>query len=80
MNVLVQILGMGCPKCRQLAANAEEAIRQVGVDAEVVKIEKLPEIMEFGVMTTPALAIDGEVKASGKVLSVDEIAALLQGE
>lgn len=76
----VQILGMGCPKCKQLAANAEEAIRQAGVEAEVVKVEKLPEIMEFGVMTTPALAIDGEVKATGKVLSVPEIVTLLQSK
>ncbi|MGD9496389.1 MAG: thioredoxin family protein [Armatimonadota bacterium] len=74
----VQILGTGCPKCKALAANAEEAIKQTGVDAEIVKIEKLPEIMEFGVMMTPALAIDGEVKASGKVLSAAEIAKFLQ--
>ena len=75
----VQILGMGCAKCNDLAANAQAAIEQSGVDAEVVKIEKLPEIMQFGVMSTPALAIDGEVKASGKVLSVAQITTMLEG-
>jgi small redox-active disulfide protein 2 len=75
----VQILGTGCPKCKKLAANAEEAIAASGVDAEIVKIDKLGEIMEFGVMMTPALAIDGEVKASGKVLSAAEIAEMLKG-
>lgn len=75
----VQILGTGCLKCKRLAANAEEAIAASGVDAQIEKIEKLPEIMEFGVMTTPALAIDGDVKASGKVLSVDDIAEILKG-
>lgn len=75
----VQILGTGCPKCKALMANAEEAIKQTGVDAEVVKIDKLAEIMEFGVMMTPSLAIDGEVKATGKVLSVAEIGELLKG-
>jgi small redox-active disulfide protein 2 len=75
----VQILGTGCPKCKKLAANAEEAIAASGVDAEIVKIDKLGEIMEFGVMMTPALAIDGEVKASGKVLSAAEITEMLKG-
>lgn len=75
----VQILGTGCPKCKQLMANAEEAVTQAGIDAEVVKIEKLPEIVAFGVMSTPALAIDGEVKSAGKVLSVAEITKMLEG-
>ncbi|MFP3904350.1 MAG: thioredoxin family protein [Armatimonadota bacterium] len=74
----IQILGTGCPKCKKLAANAEEAIANTGLDAEIEKIEKLPEIMEFGVMTTPALAIDGEVKAKGKVLSAEQIQDLLE--
>jgi small redox-active disulfide protein 2 len=73
----IQILGTGCPKCKQLMANAEEAVRQTGVDAEVEKIDNLQEIMKFGVMATPGLAIDGEVKSAGKVLSPAEIAALL---
>lgn len=75
----VQILGTGCPKCKALMANAEEAIKQTGVDAVIEKVEKLQDIMDFGVMMTPALAIDGEVKAAGKVLSVAEISELLKG-
>lgn len=75
----VQILGTGCPKCRKLAANAEEAIAKAGVDAQIVKIDKLAEIVAFGVMSTPALAVDGEVKAAGKVLSVEQIEAILKG-
>jgi small redox-active disulfide protein 2 len=73
----IQILGTGCPKCRQLTANAEQAVKEKGVTAEVVKVTDLNEIMNFGVMMTPALAIDGTVKSVGKVLTTDEIKALL---
>lgn len=76
----VQILGTGCPKCKKLAQNAEEAISSAGVAAEVVKVDQLADIMKFGVMATPALAVDGEVKSSGKVLSADEIEQILKGE
>ena len=75
----VQILGTGCPKCKKLAANAEEAIAKAGVDAQMEKIDKLAEIVAFGVMSTPALAVDGDVKAAGKVLSVEQIEAILKG-
>jgi small redox-active disulfide protein 2 len=68
-------------KCQKLAKNAQEAIDASGVeDAQLVKVEELQEIMEFGVMSTPALAIDGDVKAAGKVLSVQEIQTMLEGE
>lgn len=73
----IQILGTGCPKCKQLSANAEQAVKEKGVTAEVVKVTDLNEIMNFGVMMTPALAIDGTVKSVGKVLTTDEIKALL---
>jgi len=73
----IQVLGMGCPKCKQLTANAEEAVRQMGLEAEIEKITNLKEIMKFGVMATPALAIDGEVKSMGRVLSPAEIMGLL---
>jgi len=73
----LQVLGTGCPKCAALADNARRAVAELGADCQVVKIESLAEIMAFGVMLTPALAVDGEVRASGKVLSVDEIKALL---
>ena len=75
----VQILGTGCPKCKKLAANAQEAIAKAGVDAQIEKIDKLAEIVAFGVMSTPALAVDGELKAAGKVLSVEQIEAILKG-
>ena len=73
----IQILGTGCPKCKQLAANAEQAVKEKGVAAEIVKVTDLNEIMNFGVMLTPALAIDGNVKSVGKVLTAAEIKALL---
>ena len=75
----IQILGTGCPKCKQLAANAQAAVEAAGIDAEVEKIEKIAEIVAMGAMLTPALAIDGEVKSSGKVLSADQIRELIKG-
>lgn len=73
----IQILGTGCPKCKQLTANAEQAIKDAGIDAEVEKVSDLQEIMKFGVMMTPALVVDGEVKSVGKVLSSQEIVNML---
>ncbi|QEN07087.1 thioredoxin family protein [Oceanispirochaeta crateris] len=71
--MIVQILGSGCPKCKLLEAKAREAIATMGIDAEVVKISEMEEIMNMGVMMTPALAIDGDVKSTGKVLSAEQI-------
>lgn len=73
----VQILGTGCPKCKMLFANAEAAVKAAGIDATVEKVEKMTDIMAFGVMTTPALAVDGKVKSAGKVLSEEDIKKLL---
>ena len=73
----VQILGTGCPKCKKLTENAEAACRHLGVDAEVEKITDINEITSYGVLMTPALAVDGEVKSVGKVLSVEEIKELV---
>jgi small redox-active disulfide protein 2 len=73
----VQILGTGCAKCKKLMANAEQAVREAGLDAQIEKVEGIADIMKFGVMVTPALAVDGEVKASGRVLSPDEIKKFL---
>ena len=70
---LIQILGTGCPKCKQLHANAETAVQSAGIEARIEKVEKIVDIMKFGVMTTPALVIDGKVKSVGKVLSPDDI-------
>jgi len=69
----IQILGTGCPKCKMLHANAEAAVKASGVEAEISKVEKIPDIMKFGVMVTPALVVDGVVKSAGKVLSSDDI-------
>jgi len=73
----VQVLGTGCPKCRKLAENAEAAAKALGIEYELVKVTDINEIMDFGVMMTPALAVDGEVKTAGKVPSVEEIKKLL---
>ena len=74
---LVQVLGPGCAKCEKLKHNAEEAVQQSGVEATVEKITDINVITGFGVMMTPALAIDGQVKLVGKVSSPEEIAKLL---
>lgn len=73
----IQILGTGCPKCKLLFQNAEAAVQAAGVDAQVEKVEQIVEIMKFGVMTTPALVVDGVVKSAGKVLSPEDIQAHL---
>ena len=75
----IQILGTGCPKCRQLAANAEQAARELGLDYELVKVTDISEIIQFGVMMTPALAVDGAVKLVGKVPEPDVIKGILRG-
>jgi small redox-active disulfide protein 2 len=73
----IQVLGPGCPKCKQLTANAEQAVKELGLDVQVEKVSELAEIMRFGVMMTPGLVIDGQVKSVGKVLSPQEIMGLL---
>lgn len=75
----IQILGPGCMKCKQLEANAREAAEKMGVAAEFEKVSDIDQIMEMGVMMTPGLVIDGEVRSVGKVLTVDQIAAQLKG-
>ena len=69
----IQILGTGCPKCKRLYANTEAALKSAGIEAQLEKVEKIVDIMKFGVMSTPALVVDGQVKSVGKVLSPDEI-------
>ena len=75
---LVQVLGTGCAKCEKLKQNAEEAVKQAGIEATVEKVTDINVITGFGVMMTPALAVDGEVKLVGKVPSADEIQKLLK--
>jgi small redox-active disulfide protein 2 len=73
----IQILGTGCPKCKTLTANAEAAVKDLGVEATIEKVEKITDIMAFGVMTTPALVVDGQVRSAGKVLSAEDIKPFL---
>ena len=73
----IQVLGTGCPKCSKLAENAQAAVESAGVECEIEKVTDINEIMKFGVMLTPALAIDGQVKVVGKVPSPDEIKKML---
>ena len=74
----IQILGTGCAKCTKLAENAKKAAQELGVEYELDKVSDINEIMNFGVMTTPALVVDGDVKSAGKVLSADDIKKVLQ--
>lgn len=74
----VQILGTGCTKCGSLKANTEQAIRELGVEAQVEHVTDITKITSFGVMMTPALVVDGQVKVTGQVPSADAIKALLQ--
>ena len=74
----IEILGTGCPKCRQLAANAEQAATERGIEYELEKVTDINDIMKFGVMMTPGIAVDGDVKTSGKVVSADKIKSWLQ--
>ena len=73
----IQVLGPGCPKCKRLTELAEAAATELGLDFELEKVTAIADIMSFGVMLTPALAVDGEVKVVGKVPSPDEIKAML---
>ena len=73
----LQILGTGCAKCQSLTHNAETAAKALGIPYELEKITELPAIMKFGVMSTPALVIDGVVKSQGRLLTADQIKVLL---
>jgi len=69
----IEILGMGCSKCKMLYENAKKAVSETGVQAEVLKVEDMERIMNYGVMMTPALVIDGKVKTTGKIPSAEDI-------
>ena len=73
----LQILGTGCPKCKKLTENTEAAAKALGIEYTIEKVADINEIMKFGVMMTPALAVDGHVKAVGKVPDVDTIKQML---
>ena len=73
----VQIYGIGCPKCRALTANAEAAARELGLEVEIEKVTGLKAIAAAGVLMTPGLAVDGEIKSAGHLLSVHQVKTLL---
>ncbi|MCC6963499.1 MAG: TM0996/MTH895 family glutaredoxin-like protein [candidate division Zixibacteria bacterium] len=75
---LIQVLGTGCPKCEKLEALTRQAARELDLECEVLKVKDIQAIMHMGVMMTPALAVDGVVKVSGRVPSLDEIKKLIQ--
>ena len=74
----IQVLGPGCAKCKQLTANAQKAVAEMGVDATVEKVEDVQEIVKYRVLSTPALVVDGTVKSLGRVLSPDAIKEILR--
>lgn len=69
----IQILGTGCPKCKKTLELVEKVVKETGANVEIEKVDDIEQIMNFGVMMTPAVAIDGEVKVSGKIPSADDI-------
>ena len=73
----IEILGVGCPKCKQLTANAETAVKELNIQAEISKVTDIDKITEYGVMMTPALAVNGTVVSAGKVLSKDDIKKII---
>ena len=73
----LQILGTGCPKCEKLAELTKQAAESLGIDYQIEKVTEIAKIMEFGVMMTPGLVVDGDVKVAGKVPTVDEIKKMI---
>ena len=74
----IEILGTGCPKCKKLAELTKEAVNELGVSAEIIKVTDIHKIIDYGVMVTPALVIDGDVKVAGKIPSKEEIAKWIE--
>jgi small redox-active disulfide protein 2 len=78
MKKTIQILGPGCAKCKKLAEESEKAAKELGLDFEIVKVTDVREIMKYGVLSTPGLAVDGKVKVVGKVLDAQKIKEFIQ--
>jgi small redox-active disulfide protein 2 len=76
-NMDIKVLGTGCAKCKSLEKATKKAVEKTGVNATVTKVEDIVKIMQFGVMTTPALVVDGKIVVKGKVPTVDELSKLL---
>ncbi len=73
----IQVLGVGCPKCKMLMESVQIAVKELGIQAEIEKVTELSEIVGFGVMTTPGLVVDGKVVSAGKVLNVNDVKQFL---
>ena len=76
--IKIEVLGTGCAKCKSLLKNVEKAVQESGVRAEIVKVDSIQEIMSRGIMMTPGLYIDGEIKVMSRVPSVEEIKKMLK--
>ncbi len=76
--MLIQVLGTGCPKCLKLEELAKKAVAELGIEAKVEKVKELDKIMSFGVMVTPALAVDGTVKVAGRIPDLETIKGYLK--
>ena len=74
----IEILGPGCPRCKMLEANAKKALEETGKKAEVVKVTDIDKIVEYGVMSTPGIVVDGKVMSYGKIATVEEIKKFLK--
>ena len=77
MSKTIKVLGPGCPKCKTTFNNVEEAVKQLGIEAEIIKIEDIEEMMKYNVLTTPVLMIDEVIKVKGRVADINEIRQLL---
>jgi len=73
----IEVLGSGCPSCKKLEENVAQALTEKGIEAELTKVTDMSKILDYGVMSTPGLVVDGVVKSTGKILSPDEVAVLL---
>lgn len=74
----IKVLGPGCPKCKTTFHNVEEAVKQLGIEVELTKVEDIVEMMKYNVLTTPVLVIDEEIKIKGRIAQIDEIKELLK--
>lgn len=78
MSITIKVLGPGCPKCKTTFHNVEEAVKQLGIEAKIIKIEDIEEMMQYNVLTTPVLMIDDVVKIKGRIAQINEIKELLK--
>ena len=76
--MIIKVLGSGCANCQKLEGLAKKAVDQLGIDAEILKVTDMAEIMGYGVMSTPALVVDEELKLAGRVPSYDDVVTILQ--